>query len=83
MAIGAATSTTSTLATDQAADKLAQAAETKAQAQLTADQKAKATADAIKTDQANVKATEAAQKKADAKVQADEAASSGGVNITV
>lgn len=82
MAIGSATSTTSTLAADQAADKLATTAATKAAAALTADQKAKASADTIKTDEANVKATEAAQKQADAKVQAD-ASASGGVNIKV
>ena len=81
--IGFATSTSSTLTIDLAADKQAKADATKAVAQLTADQKAMATADAVKIDEAKIKATEAAQKKADAKVQADESGSSGGgVNIT-
>ncbi len=81
--IGSATSagSASTLTTDEAAAKIADAASTKATSQLDADEKTKAGAIVLKSDQANVKSAEAASQLADAKVQSDESGS-GGINIS-
>lgn len=71
MPAGKASNTSSTLSTDQAAAKQADATATKAAALLASDEKAKATTKVIQADQSAVKAANVALQEADAKVQAD------------